>query len=218
MKSTELHILTVVSVPFEENSYIVHLEGSHQCLVIDPGLEPGRVLQQINAKQLAPAAILNTHGHSDHIAGNAMLKQRWPQCPLVIGEADAGKLLDPQQNLSAMFGLPIISPPADVTVQDEQTYSAAGMDIKVLSIPGHSRGHVIYVVEGREPPVAFVGDVIFAGGIGRTDFPDGDFQALAEGIRHKLYRLPDSTELFPGHGPPTTVRQEKTHNPFVSAR
>jgi len=218
VKMTELHILTVVSVPFEENAYVVYREGDGQCLVIDPGLEPERILRQMDEKRLTPAAILNTHGHSDHIAGNEALKRRWPQCPLVIGEAEAEKLADPQQNLSAMFGFSLVSPPPEVTVRDGQVYSAAGVEVRVLAIPGHSAGHVVYVIDDRDPPAVFVGDVIFSGGIGRTDFPDGDFQALAEGIRQKLYRLPDDTELFPGHGPPTTVGREKEHNPFVPGR
>ncbi len=215
MKTHKLQILTVVSVPFEENAYIVHLVGNHRCLVIDPGLEPNRIVQQIDANGLTPDAILNTHGHGDHIGGNATLKKRWPDCPLVIGEGDAEKLIDPRQNLSATFGFSLISPPADVLVTDEEVYSAAGMDIRVLAIPGHSAGHVAYLIEGLATPVVFVGDVIFRGSVGRTDFPDGDFQALADGIRGKLYRLPDDTELFPGHGPSTTVGWEKEHNPFV---
>ncbi len=218
MKTAEFHVLTVVSAPFEENSYIAYREGSSQCLIVDPGLEPERIVRQMEAKQLTPVAILNTHGHSDHIAGNASLKKRWPDCPLVIGEAEAGKLLDPQQNLSAMFGLSLTSPPADVTVTDGEKYSAGGVDIRVLTIPGHSAGHVVYLIEGNEPPLVFVGDVIFAGSIGRTDFPDGDFEALAEGIRQKLYCLPDDTQLLPGHGPPTTVGQEKKNNPYVALR
>ncbi|MDY0168040.1 MAG: MBL fold metallo-hydrolase [Thermoguttaceae bacterium] len=216
MESIKVHVLPVVSVPFEENSYIVYLDGSSRCLVIDPGLEPDRIVQQMDAEKLTPAAILNTHGHADHIGGNAALKQRWPDCPLIIGEDDARKLTDPQQNLSAPFGFSVTSPPADATVTDGQVYSAAGIDLRVLVIPGHSVGHVVYLIEEHEPPLAFVGDVIFSGSIGRTDFPDGSFQSLADGIRSKLYRLPANTELFPGHGPPTTVGQEKTHNPFVA--
>lgn len=215
MSPSPIRITAVVSVPFEENTYVAQLEGRSDCLVVDPGLEPQKILEFLDSQQLVPAAILNTHGHSDHIGGNARLKSRWPDCPLVIGSADAAKLTDPKLNLSATFGGRLISPPADVTVDDGQTYSAAGFDLKVLAIPGHSAGHVVYLWEDHHPPVAFVGDVIFAGGIGRTDFPDGSFSQLKAGIHAKLFTLPDETQLLCGHGEPTTVGEEKRHNPFV---
>jgi glyoxylase-like metal-dependent hydrolase (beta-lactamase superfamily II) len=183
--------------------------------VIDPGLEPQRILEYLDQQQLVPAAILNTHGHADHIGGNAALKKRWPDCPLVIGSAEAPKLTDPMLNLSATFGQAVTSPPADVTVDDGDTYSAAGLELKVLAIPGHSTGHVVYLYEEHNPPVVFVGDVIMAGSIGRTDFPDGDFRQLQAGIHDKLFTLPDDTQLLSGHGEPTTVGQEKHSNPFV---
>jgi glyoxylase-like metal-dependent hydrolase (beta-lactamase superfamily II) len=111
--------------------------------------------------------------------------------------------------------LDILSPPADVLVDDGQHYSAAGLELEILTLPGHSAGHVVYLWKGGEPWVAFVGDVIFQDSIGRTDFPDGSFRQLRSGIREKLFPLPDQTILLPGHGPPTTVGQEKKHNPFV---
>lgn len=138
--------------------------------------------------------------------------------PTSIGEAEAEKLLDPNQNLSALFGFSLTSPPADVLLTDGQIYEVAGLTVQAFAIPGHSIGHMVYLVQGVSPLVVFVGDVIFSGSVGRTDFPDGDFDALANGIRDRLYRLADPTKLFPGHGPPTTVGQEKTHNPFVPAR
>ena len=118
-------------------------------------------------------------------------------------------------NLSAAFGLSIVSPPADQTVADGERISVAGLELRVLGIPGHSVGHVVYLYETVSPPIAFVGDVIFAGSIGRTDFPDGDFNELISGIRQKLFTLPDDTVLLPGHGPATSVGQEKRDNPFV---
>ncbi len=217
MESFGIRVLTVICTPFEENCYIAHRVGNSQCVVIDPGLEPDEILRRLDAEHLDPAAILNTHGHGDHIGGNEALKERWPDCPLVIGQGDAYKLTDPQGNLSAQFGLALSSPPADVTVVDGQVYSAAEISLRVLAIPGHSAGHVVYVIEDPGPKVAFVGDVIFSEGVGRTDFADGDFQALAAGIRQKLYRLPDRTKLLPGHGLPTTVGHEKAYNPFVPA-
>ncbi len=211
----EFHVATIVSDGFMENTYVAHWRGRRDCLVVDPGLEPEKILKHLDAQGLEPAAILNTHGHMDHIAGNGAMKERWPSCPLVIGQLEAEKLLSARANLSAAFGLPVTSPPADATVRDGDLYSAAGFDLYVLHIPGHSAGHVVYLCKSVRPFVAFVGDVIFAGSIGRTDFPDGDFDTLAHGIRTKLYSLPDDTILYSGHGPITTVGQEKRNNPFV---
>ena len=217
MGRPEIRITAVVSAAFEENCYIARLGGRRDCLVIDPGLEPERIIEHLEASALTPGAILNTHGHIDHFAGNEALKKRWPKCPLVIGRGDAPKLTDARLNLSALFGLPLVSPAADATVDEGDVYSAAGFDLHVQAIPGHSAGHVVYLWKDQTPIRAFVGDVIFAGGIGRTDFPDGDFDALAAGIRSKLYVLPDDTVLYCGHGPETTVGREKRDNPFVRA-
>lgn len=215
MKSSDLQLATIVSRLFEQNCYIAHLRDRKDCVVIDPGLEPEKILRHLDERGLVPAAILNTHGHSDHVGGNASLKKRWPNCPLVIGAGDAAKLTDPWLNLSAGFGTPLVSPAADVTVKDGDTYDAAGFEWQVRSIPGHTSGHVVFLWEGQEPPVVFVGDVIFAGSIGRTDFPDGNLRQLVLGIRSKLFTLPDATILLSGHGEPTTVGAEKKGNPFA---
>ena len=210
-----LQIQTIVSMPFSENTYVVWADGRPDCLVIDPGTEPDAILDFLTDRGLTPAALLNTHGHADHIAGNADLKAAYPAAPLVIGVNDVPLLADPVLNVSRGYGFDIISPPADQTVREGDTLSFAGIDLEIFDVPGHSRGHVVFLA--RAAGVVFGGDVLFRGSIGRTDLPGGSFETLADGIRTKLYVLPDATVVYPGHGPVTTVGQEKKYNPFVNA-
>lgn len=215
MNPTNIDITSIISFPFEENSFILRQIARKDCLVVDPGLEPKKIIEHLDRVGIELSAILVTHGHSDHIAGNAALKKRWPNCQIVIGKDEAPKLTDPDLNLSAAFGLPMKSPPADVLVQDGDFYNSAGFRLKILHLPGHSIGHVAYQIEDCSPTIVFVGDIIFAGSVGRTDFADGDFKQLARGIHEKLFILSDDTILYPGHGSATTVGKEKRTNPFV---
>lgn len=215
MHANQLRLETIVSMPFGENTYVAWLEGRGDCLVIDPGLDPEAIFEVIERRQLTPAAILNTHGHADHIAGNAAMKERWPDCPLAIGRGDVPKLADADMNLSRPFGMAITSPPAEIELVEGDTYQAAGFLLDVLEIPGHSIGHIVFVWKAARPMYVFGGDVLFAGSVGRTDFPDGDFDQLAEGIHQKLFTLPDDTVVLSGHGPATTIGEEKQSNPFV---
>jgi glyoxylase-like metal-dependent hydrolase (beta-lactamase superfamily II) len=209
-----LEIRTVESMPFAENTYVVWIPGRRDALVIDPGLEPELILEVLRDEGLDVAAILNTHGHADHIAGNAPMKQAFPAAPLVIGEGDRHMLLDPRANLSAPFGMRVVSPPADRTVKEGETVEYAGIALEVLDVPGHSPGHVAFVWRG-ERCLAFAGDVLFRGSIGRSDFPGSDPAALMHSIREKMFALPDDAVVYPGHGPVTTVGHEKRTNPFV---
>lgn len=213
--NSKMRLITVVSQPFAENTYIAYFEGRDDCIIIDPGMEPDKIFSRLDAENLKPAAILDTHGHSDHIAGNAACKHRWPDCPLVIGAGDAAKLTDPMQNLSSPFGFEMVSPAADRLVRDGDVVSAAGFDLEVLETPGHSAGHVVYAWKGSSPWVVFCGDLIFQDSIGRTDFPDGSLSQLVESVHNKLFTMPDDTILLSGHGAETTVGQEKRTNPFV---
>jgi hydroxyacylglutathione hydrolase len=209
-------VARIESAPFGENTYVASRRGGGQCLVVDPGFEPDAVVDWIEKHDLTPVAILLTHGHSDHIAGNAAIRERWPSIPILIGRDDATKLTDPAGNLSGAFGLALVSPPADRLLDDGERLDLAGFALTVVAIPGHSRGHVVFRIDDTKPRLVFGGDVLFQEGIGRTDFPDGDFAALAAGIRGGLYTLPDDTVVLPGHGEPTTVGHERRHNPFVA--
>ena len=210
--SFQIH--TVVSSPFEENSYLLWRKGQDSCVVVDPGMEPELILDFLQQESLSISAILNTHGHADHIAGNAAMKQAFPDAPLVIGLRDAPLLTDPQLNLSRSYGFDIFSPVADQLVQEGDRLTFAGIDFEVLDIPGHSPGHVVFLI--REDPITVLGgDVLFRESIGRTDFPGGSLQLLKSGIRKKLFTLADSTLIYPGHGPVTTIAHEKEYNPFL---
>lgn len=206
-------IARILSAPFSENSYVLSRGQGSDCLIVDPGFEPAAIVDFILGQRLCPRAILLTHGHSDHIAGNAELRAHWPELPILIGHGDASKLLDPAANLSGAFGLELRSPPADQMLVDGEVLELAGFKLTVLEIPGHSSGHVVFLL--TENALVFGGDVLFLEGIGRTDFPDGDLHALAAGIRGKLYTLSDETIVFPGHGDTTTVGHERRYNPFI---
>jgi glyoxylase-like metal-dependent hydrolase (beta-lactamase superfamily II) len=208
-------IHTIVSMPFEENTYVVWLPERTDAVVFDPGLEPELILDFLREQGLTVAAVVNTHGHADHIGGNAALKDAFPEAPLLIGAGDAVMLVDADANLSAAFGVPITSPAADRTVAEGDVVEAAGLRFEVFEVPGHSPGHVAFVFRG-EPCRVFGGDVLFRGGIGRFDFPGGDGRRLVEGIRAKLFTLPPDTVVYPGHGPVTTVAQERRTNPYVA--
>jgi len=209
-----IDIDVIVSRPFMENTLIVSERGRSDCVVVDPGFEPQKIVTHLERKQLEPALILLTHGHADHIAGNAALRNVWPQLPIVIGTNDAELLLDPIANLSSLGGVPVVSPAADRLVKEGDVVEAAGMQLHVLDIPGHSPGHVVYVLPTESPMIVLGGDVLFQGSIGRCDFPGGDMDLLVGGIRQKLFTLPHDAIVYPGHGPATTVGEERRTNPF----
>ena len=210
-----VQIVTIESAPFAENSYVLWVDGSRTAVVIDPGFEPEVILDVLTERELTLAAILCTHGHVDHIAGNATLKQHYPSAPIIIGHGDAPMLTDPMLNLSGVFGFDIVSPPGDQTVRDGEQLTLAGLTWLVREIPGHSPGHVVYILQEVTPPWVLGGDVLFRGSIGRTDFPGGDYHALLTGIRRVLWPLPPDTVVYPGHGPTTTIGHEQRTNPFL---
>jgi glyoxylase-like metal-dependent hydrolase (beta-lactamase superfamily II) len=207
-------IEVIESAPFGQNCYVVWQDGRDDAIVIDPGFDWRAVFRVLESHHRRPAFILNTHGHVDHIAGNSALKQAYPDAPLVIGRNDAGALSNTDLNLSSSFGVPLTSPAADLLADDGERLELAGFTFEVREIPGHSAGSVVFLCHGQAPSFAFGGDVLFQGSIGRTDL-GGSYEQLMTGIFAKLLDLPDDTIIYPGHGPATTIGQERRTNPFV---
>jgi hydroxyacylglutathione hydrolase len=199
--------------PLMTNCYILGDSQSQEAAVVDPGGHVGAIRSALDRRGLSCKLIVNTHAHFDHVGGNAELKKA-TGAKICIHPAEA-PLLGHLAEQGRMFGVELTnSPPPDQLINEGDRLQVGALTLKVLHTPGHSPGSVCLVVEGQK--MIIVGDLIFAGSIGRTDFPGGSFEALIEGVRQKIFPFPDDTKLFPGHGPATTVGREKKTNPFFT--
>jgi glyoxylase-like metal-dependent hydrolase (beta-lactamase superfamily II) len=195
--------------PLATNCYIIGDEATREAAVVDPGGDAPRILALLARDKLTCKTIFNTHTHFDHIGGNADLKKATGA--EIVAHALEAAHLGRAGAQSLLFGVSVPdSPPADRTVAEGEVLKIGQLEGKLVGIPGHSPMGLAVLFPGH----AFVGDALFAGSIGRTDFPGGSFRALIAGIRDKLFVLPDETVVWPGHGPSTTIGQEKRFNPF----
>jgi len=196
-----------------ENAYLVWSGGQRKAVAIDPGEGAAEMLKAVEAEGLTLEAVLLTHAHFDHIEGVGEIV-RQTDAPVYL-HPDARPFYDHAPQQAAMFGMWVETPPPPShTLAHGQQLELGGARFQVREAPGHAPGHVILYVE--EAGVAFVGDVVFQGSIGRTDLPGGDFQLLMRSIREQVLTLPDETVLYPGHGPETTVGHERATNPFLA--
>lgn len=194
---------------FATNCYLVACSKTREAVIIDPGDEGGRIIKRVQELKLRVKYVLNTHAHIDHIGANDEVRAAL-KVPLLAHAADLPRYRTPQASL-ALFRGRVEAEPPDRFLEEGDVLEAGTLKIKVLETPGHSPGGITLDING----VLFVGDTLFAGSIGRTDFPGGSYQSLIQNIKEKILIYPDDTEVFPGHGPPTTVGDERRYNPFL---
>ncbi len=193
------------------NCYFAINEHTKECVIIDPGDEAAKLSGKLTAGGYKPVAILLTHAHFDHIMGVDALADKY-NIPVYIHEDDEDMLQRPELNCGAMIGTKATAK-ADKPVRDGDVLQLAGMEIRVIHTPGHTTGGVCYYFPQEE--VVFSGDTLFCESVGRTDLPGGSMSQLVRSVKEKLFKLPDLTIVYPGHGEPTKISTEKQYNPFI---
>lgn len=214
-----MDILTLPLGPLQTNCYVI-IDDNKECIIIDPGnsiIDPGNHGEElvgfIEKCGLKPLAILLTHAHFDHIGAIDDVVEKW-DIPVYVHHDELPSLKDPQINGSRQFHMPdVVVETIPHHISREGELIISDFSFKVFSTPGHSPGGLAFYME--EENAVFSGDVLFQMGIGRSDLPKGDFETLRNSILEKLYMLPDETIVYPGHGNPTTILNEKKENPFV---
>ncbi len=211
-----IKVHTLVFNPFSENTYVLEADNK-RCAIVDPGCyssaEKTELAAFIEENRLEPEWLINTHFHLDHVFGNRFVAEKWHL--KVAGHREGNYTLAHNNQAASLYGFPDFedSPPIEVFLHDGQEIELGGEKIEVRFVPGHSRGHIALISHADRWVVA--GDVLFNGSIGRTDLPGGDFETLERSIREKLYTLPEDYTVHCGHGPATTIGNEKYANPFV---
>lgn len=211
MKKLPFRVHVMEVGPLAVNAFIVEDPAARKAVVVDPGGDGEALLREIGNLGLGVEKILLTHGHFDHVGAVGLLREK-TGAPVYLHPDDQERMLGARRQ-GMLFGLSVQTPPKpDHLVADGDTVPFGGLEFRVAHTPGHTPGCVCYIAGG----MAFVGDLIFAGSIGRTDLPGGSYEMLIASVRNKIFTLPDDTVLFPGHGPATTVGEEKRSNPFFT--
>jgi hydroxyacylglutathione hydrolase len=201
----------VVVGALETNCYLVYDEETRECAVIDPGADPEKIISTIAELELKPVIVLNTHGHVDHIGANSDIVQKYA-VPLAMHAEDTGMLqVSDYIELSLLLGARN-SPAPDRLLAEGDEVAVGRTSLRVIHTPGHTPGSIGFVHGG----FLFSGDTLFCGGVGRTDLPGGSWKDLERSIRERILTLPEETVVLPGHGPHTTVEQERSSNPFLT--
>lgn len=198
--------------PLQTNCYILACQISKEAAVIDPGGEEvDLIINDLKENNFNLRYIINTHGHIDHIMGNKLLKDS-TQASLLIHQLDASSLLEEvNEKFSLFLGRKISSPSPDRTLVDGDEIILGSLKLEVIHTPGHTPGGICLLVRD----IVFTGDTLFAGGVGRIDLPGGSYSDLLKSIKEKLLVLDDATIIYPGHGPASTIGQERRGNPFL---
>lgn len=201
---------TICVGPMQVNCYILASKASAEAIVIDPGDDEDKIKKVLNKHKLKPAFIINTHGHYDHIGCDNEFG-----VPIYIHAADLKLLQDAQLNLSGIFARPYSVKSEIRTLKNKEIIELDELQLEVIHTPGHTPGGISLLMKKPQNNILFTGDALFCQGIGRTDFIGGDEDLLLTSIRERLLCLADKTKIYPGHGPSSTIADEKKNNPFL---
>lgn len=204
-----MQIEMIVTGPIQENCYVVMDEETHEAVIVDPGEDAPRIVEAIERIGAKPTAIINTHCHFDHVGAVNALRKKY-DVPFYIHPADQPML--ERASISAQnFGLSLDQPTVDKFIREGESLKVGNSELSIRFTPGHCPGHIVLIGDG----FALVGDVLFAGGVGRYDLPGAHGPTLFHSIKTQLLTLPDDTVVLPGHGPRTSIGRERRTNPYL---